>query len=130
MLSRWHPTISSYKSCLVKIMRVTRNGLAIHRLSTHKLSTSSGGPAANGAIMRPDMRRIAERPPAFLKRGSAFDERFFNDEMAGLAVAAFEEATRFEGLAQFFEHARAAAHHDAVGLDVERRLTDIVEQLP
>ncbi len=30
---------------------------------------------------------------------------------------------------QFFQHAGAAAHHDAVGLDVERRLVDVVEQL-
>ena len=49
--------------------------------------------------------------------------------MAGLAVAAFEEAARLERLAQFFQHRGAAAHHDAVGPDVERRLADIVEQL-
>src|ERR1700738_4109696 len=60
---------------------------------------------------------------------SPLHERLLDHKMAGLAVAAFEEAARFEHLAQLFEHAGAAAHHDAVGLDVERRLMDIVEQL-
>jgi hypothetical protein len=49
--------------------------------------------------------------------------------MAGLAVAAFEETARFKGLAQFFQHAGAAAHHDPVGRDIQRRQADIVEQL-
>src|SRR5450759_1405230 len=60
---------------------------------------------------------------------SALDERLLDDEMAGLAVAAFGKAARFEHLAQLLEHAGAAAHHDAIGIDIERRLTDVVEQL-
>src|SRR4051794_23541026 len=62
-------------------------------------------------------------------RASALDERLFNHKMAGLAVAAFEEAARFEHRAQLFQHAGAAAHHDAVGLEFQRRQADVVEQL-
>src|SRR5260221_14465783 len=69
------------------------------------------------------------RSPGMTAKTSALDERFLDHEMAGLAVAAFEEGARFEHLLQFFEHAGAAAHHDAVGRDIERRLADIVEQL-
>ena len=36
---------------------------------------------------------------------------------------------RASNIAQFFQHAGAAAHHDAVGLGVQRRLADVVEQL-
>src|SRR6202171_5048767 len=61
--------------------------------------------------------------------GATFDERLFNDKMAGFAVAAFEKAARFKHLAQLFEHARTAAHHDPVVADIQRRLTDVVEQL-
>ena len=60
---------------------------------------------------------------------SPFDERLLDDKMAGLAVIAFGKSARLEHDAQLFQHRRAAAHHDAVGLDVERRLADIVEQL-
>ena len=47
----------------------------------------------------------------------------------GSLLAAFGKAARLEHLPQFFQHRRAAAHHDAVGFDIERRLADIVEQL-
>src|SRR4029077_8077068 len=60
---------------------------------------------------------------------STFDERLFNDKMAGLAVAAFEKSARFKHLAQLFEHAPTAAHHDPIVADIQRRLTDIVKQL-
>src|ERR1039458_2171460 len=60
---------------------------------------------------------------------SALDERLFNDKMAGLAVAAFGKTARFKHLAQFFQHPRTAAHHDAIRPDIQRRLTDIVKQL-
>ena len=75
-------------------------------------------------------RLLAPRNDCFngLTDASAFDERLLDHEMAGLAVAAFEKTARFKHLAQLFEHARAAAHHDAVGADIERRLTDIVKQ--
>src|SRR6476620_6860221 len=56
-------------------------------------------------------------------------ERLFDHEVTGFVVAAFEKAAGLEQLAQFFQHAGAAAHHDAVGRDVERRLVDVVEQL-
>src|SRR3954469_20550912 len=59
----------------------------------------------------------------------AFDERFLDHKMAGLAVVAFGKTARFEHLAQLFQHRRAATHHDAVGVDTERRLADILEQL-
>ncbi len=58
-----------------------------------------------------------------------FHERLLDHEMTGLAVIAFGKTARFEHLAQFFQHGRAAAHHDPIGLDIERRLADIVEQL-
>src|ERR1700692_4970340 len=58
---------------------------------------------------------------------SAFDERLLDHKMAGLAVAAFEKAARLEHLAQLFQHARAAAHHDPVAADIQRRLGDLVE---
>src|SRR3954471_11882261 len=61
--------------------------------------------------------------------GSALDERLLDHKVAGLVVAAFEKTARFEHLAQFFQHRRAAAHHDAVAGDIQRRLPDIVEQL-
>src|ERR1700687_5358633 len=62
-------------------------------------------------------------------QASALDERLLDHKMAGLAVAAFEKAARLEHLAQLVQHAGAAAHHDPVGADIERRLTDIVKQL-
>src|SRR6266403_5252407 len=60
---------------------------------------------------------------------SALDERLLDHEMAGLAVIAFGKTARFEHLAQFLQHGRAAAHHDPIALDIERRLADIVKQL-
>lgn len=61
--------------------------------------------------------------------GLALDESLFDDEMAELGMAAFSEAPLFERLAQIFQHAGAAAQHDAIGLDVQRRQADVVEQL-
>jgi hypothetical protein len=61
--------------------------------------------------------------------GLALDESLFDDEMAELGMAAFSEAPLFEHLAQIFQHAGAAAQHDAIGLDVQRRQADVVEQL-
>src|SRR6266480_2359058 len=75
------------------------------------------------------MLRIAGRALRPGIRGSALDERLFNDEMAGLAMAALEKTARFKHLAQLFEHARTTAHHDAVVTDIQRRQADIVEQL-
>src|SRR5260370_4911023 len=74
---------------------------------------------------------LAPRNDCFdgLTDASAFDERLLDHKMAGSAVIAFEKTARFKHLAQFFEHARAAAHHDAVVTDIQRRLTDIVKQL-
>jgi hypothetical protein len=66
---------------------------------------------------------------AWKRKDSAFDERLLDHEMTGLAVIAFGKTARFEHLAQLFQHGRAAAHHDPVGLDIERRLADIVKQL-
>src|SRR6266404_8704624 len=60
---------------------------------------------------------------------SAFHERLLDHEMTGLAVIAFGKTARFEHLAQLFQHGRAAAHHDPIGLDIQRRLADIVKQL-
>jgi hypothetical protein len=61
--------------------------------------------------------------------GLALDESLLDDEMAELGMAAFSEAPLFERLAQIFQHAGAAAQHDAIGLDVQRRQADVVEQL-
>jgi len=58
---------------------------------------------------------------------SALDKRLFDHEVSGFVVAAFGEATRLEQLPEFPKHRRAAAHHDAIGCDIERRLADIVE---
>src|ERR1700728_2088046 len=79
----------------------------------------------------PALRRNTERAVHRVRdtKGSAFDERLFDHEMTGFAVAAFEKAARFKSLAQLLEHARAAAHHDPVGFDIQRRQTDVVKQL-
>jgi hypothetical protein len=61
--------------------------------------------------------------------GLALDESLLDEEMAGLGIAAFREAPLFERLAQVFQHAGAAAQHDAISLDVQRRWADVVEQL-
>ena len=61
--------------------------------------------------------------------GLAFDERLLDHKMTGLTVAAFEEAARFEHLAQLVQHSGASAHHDSILVDIERRLAYIVEQL-
>ena len=66
---------------------------------------------------------------AWKRQDSAFHERLLDHEMTGLAVIAFGKTARFEHLAQLFQHGRAAAHHDPIGLDIERRLADIVKQL-
>src|ERR1700760_1026174 len=63
---------------------------------------------------------FALRAPRNDGESSPFHERLLDHKMARLVAAAFEEAAGFEHLAQFFEHAGAAAHHDAVGGDVER----------
>jgi hypothetical protein len=60
---------------------------------------------------------------------SPFDERLLDHKMAGLAVIALGESARFKHLAQLFQHGRAAAHHDSVVPDIERRLADVVKQL-
>src|SRR5258705_4651591 len=60
---------------------------------------------------------------------SALDERLLDHEVTGHAVAALEKVARLEQLAQFFQHRRAATHHDAVGRDIERRQMEVVEQL-
>jgi hypothetical protein len=59
--------------------------------------------------------------------GLALDESLLDDEMAGLGMVAFREAALFERLAQIFQHAGAAAQHDTVSLDVQRRQADVVE---
>jgi hypothetical protein len=66
---------------------------------------------------------------AWKRKDLPFHERLLDHEMTGLAVIAFGKTARFEHLAQLFQHGRAAAHHDPVGLDIERRLVDIVKQL-
>src|SRR3569623_1401238 len=60
---------------------------------------------------------------------SALDEGLLDDEMPGLAVVALDKATRREHRGEFLEHRRAAAQHDAVDLDIEAGLADIVEHL-
>src|SRR5580704_13016110 len=60
---------------------------------------------------------------------SPLHERLLDHEMAGLAVGALGKTPCLEHRPQLFEHGRAAAHHDAVGRDVERLLADVVEQL-
>src|ERR1700686_5424138 len=75
----------------------------------------------------PDPARLARVSGATL--GSPFDEGFLDHEMARLAGVAFGKTARFEHLAQLFQHGRAAAHHDAIRPDIERRLADVVEQL-
>src|SRR3954447_8061200 len=60
---------------------------------------------------------------------SALDEGLFNDEMAGLAVVTLDKAARGKHRGEFLEHRRAAAQHDAIGLDIEAGLADVVEQL-
>ena len=69
------------------------------------------------------------RMTAGKRKDLPFDERFLDHKMTRLAVIAFGKTTRFEHLAQLFQHGRAAAHHDPIRLDIERRLADIVEQL-
>src|SRR6478735_7320020 len=73
--------------------------------------------------------RVYSRRLAGTTGRSAFDERLLDHEMTGLAVIAFGKAARFEHLAQLFQHGWAAAHHDPVGRNIERRLADIVKQL-
>src|SRR5215469_13984975 len=63
------------------------------------------------------------------RQPSALHERLLDHEVAGGAAIAFEEAAGLEHLLQLFQHRRAAAHHDAVGGDVERLLPDVVENL-
>jgi hypothetical protein len=91
----------------------------------------SASPESITMIGSMDSGPIAARCPGMTKEEdpSPLDERLLDDEMAGLGVAAFDKATCLEHLAQLFQHGRAAAHHDAVGFKVERRLADIVEQL-
>src|SRR6266576_6345985 len=85
---------------------------------------------AMGPGSRPGRQRISSLRSLVRDDGrSALDERLLDHEMAGLAVIAFGKTARFEHLAQFFQHGRAAAHHDPIALDIERRLADIVEQL-
>src|SRR6201996_265275 len=62
-------------------------------------------------------------------RASALDKSLLDHEMARRVAAALDEATGFEHGLQLVQHRRAAAHHDAIGGDVERRLAEIVEQL-
>src|SRR6266851_10357926 len=62
-------------------------------------------------------------------RLSPLDERLLDHEMARLAVVAFGKTARLKHLAQLFQHGRAAAHHDPIALDIQRRLADIVKQL-
>src|SRR5216684_217501 len=66
---------------------------------------------------------------AWRNESSALDERLLDHKMAGLIAGAFDKTAGFEHLAELFQHARAAAHHDAVAFDIERRLADVVEQL-
>src|SRR3979490_2504956 len=74
-------------------------------------------------------RRRRSAAPEDSSCGLALDESLLDDEMAGLGMAAFSAAALFECLAQIFQHAGAAAQHDAVSLDVQRRQADVVEQL-
>src|SRR4051794_25426108 len=67
--------------------------------------------------------------PGRHREGLSLDERLFDHEMAGLVAGALDEIAALEHQFQLFEHRRAAAHHDAVGLDVERTLADVVEDL-
>ena len=73
--------------------------------------------------------RYSSREPDCATNGSALDERLFNDKVARLTVAAFEETVRFQGLAQLLQHGRTAAHHDPVTTDIQRRQADIAKQL-
>src|SRR5436305_12528532 len=87
--------------------------------------------AKAGAVHRARCWRISER--RFLQsilsvRGLPLDERLLDHEVTGFGVVAFGEAALLEDAAQVFEHARAAAQHETVGRDVERRKVDIVEQ--
>src|SRR6516164_2605304 len=59
----------------------------------------------------------------------ALYKRLLDDEMAGHVARAFDKAISLKHLLQLSQHRRTAAHHDAVGCDVERRLSDIVEEL-
>src|SRR5665213_2422424 len=104
--------------------RIVRVAWPLTRNSLSRISTSR----REG---RGEVKEVPARSgmTAWKPNRSALDERLFNDEMAGFAVAAFEKAARLERLAQLVEHARAAAHHDAVGGDIERRQADVVEQL-
>ena len=77
-------------------------------------------PDSTSSHARDDARHRRENA-APQTRGSALDERLLDHEMAGLAVAALEKPARFKRLAQLFKHARAATHHDPVGVDVQRR---------
>src|SRR6185437_1613329 len=72
--------------------------------------------------------------PAIRLTGTAAElplrEGLLDHEMAGLAVTALDKAARREHLLEVFQHRRAAAHHDAVGFEIERSLPEVVEQLP
>ena len=71
----------------------------------------------------------ANARPGMTTEGLPLHESLLDHEVTGFAVIAFDEAAGIEHLAQLFQHPRAAAHHDAVVGDIQRRLADIVEQL-
>src|SRR6185437_7798901 len=87
------------------------------------------GPAPCGASRNDDERERFRQNDSGWNGASPLHERLLDHEMAGRAAIAFEEAAGLEHLFQLFQHRGAAAHHDAVGGDVERLLPDIVKDL-
>jgi hypothetical protein len=60
---------------------------------------------------------------------SSLDESLLDHEMTGRGVIALNEPARFEHGPQISEHRRAAAQHDAIGCEIERRERTVVKQL-
>src|ERR1700704_5479298 len=121
------PSLAGLSDCAGASRRESRS--APGQFAQPRVSAPDG--AQDDTVARDDVGgRTAEwRRTAYRTRISAFDERLLDHEMAGLAVTAFEKTARFKHLAQLFEHARTAAHHDPVVTDIQRRPTDVVEQL-
>src|SRR3954451_7722270 len=71
------------------------------RASLRRGGSPSVSKQSTAVVMGPGVRRNDKK--------STLGECLLDHEMAGLAVAALEEAARLEQLAQLFQHRRAAA---------------------
>src|ERR1700739_678430 len=62
-------------------------------------------------------------------QASSFCKGFLDDEVSGFAVAALNESAAHEHRAQFLQHRRTAAQHDAIGFEVEPGKPDVGKEL-